>query len=70
MMKSYDPYPMMMHFREHQGIHKGETISELIGGKTVKFKVNEIRSIRTLPDGVQEVIMMVRELPDGDQDAK
>jgi hypothetical protein len=64
-MKSYDPYPLMMRFKEHQGITKGETITETIGGQSVRFKVTDIRSIKTLPNGIQEVILMIRELPGG-----
>jgi hypothetical protein len=69
-MKSYDPYPMMVRFKEHAGITKGETIQETIGGRLVRFKVTQIQSIKTLENGVQEVILMVRELPGGDDDEK
>lgn len=57
---------MMMRFKSHQGITKGETITETIGGRLVTYKVTQIQSIKTLPDGHQEVILMVRELPGGD----
>lgn len=67
-MKNYEPYPMMIRFKEHQGISKGETIQESIGGKIVHFKVTDIKSIKTLPNGYQEVILMVRELPGGDEE--
>lgn len=63
-LKTYDPYPLMMRFKEHQGIKKGETITETIGGQSVRFKVTQIQSIKTLPNGQQEVILMVRELPE------
>ena len=66
MIKSYEPYPMMMRFKSHQGITKGETIQEMSGGRLVRYKVTQIQSIKTLPNGVQEVILMVRELPGGD----
>ena len=65
-MKPYDPYPMLMRFKSHQGITKGETIQETIGGRLVQYRVTDIRSIKTLSDGIQEVVLMVRELPGGD----
>lgn len=60
-MKTYEPFPMMMQFKRHQGVKKGDIITENVGGVIVKYKVMEIKSFRSITDDLHEILMTVRE---------
>ncbi|UYL93913.1 hypothetical protein PK21_gp34 [Geobacillus phage vB_GthS_PK2.1] len=64
-MKPYDPIPMVVTLKPHQTIGVGEIIRENIGGKVIRFKVIEIRTVESHETHAL-VGVMAREIGEGD----
>lgn len=61
-MRAFDPFTMTLHLKEHQDLMDGDIFTDVIGGKSVRFKIVEIQNVIRYEDKTKEIVATVREL--------